>query len=121
MLRCASEIPGRAIAGDEGTWLDRPATIVVVPSDHADQVVGYVFYGDCTKKGPATASDYEWKQQVDNPATTKPTRRSGPPARRVGDITGSTQPGRNTLPAGGPTPAPSPTPTSATVTPAPTP
>jgi len=118
VLRCAAEIPGRAIAGDEGTWLDRPATIVVVPSDHADQVVGYVFYGDCTKRGPATASDYEWKQQVNNP-TAEPARSSTSSARRVDDSTGSGQSQRNTVPAGGAAPAPSRSPASAAATPGP--
>jgi hypothetical protein len=83
-----------------------------VPSDHADQVVGYVFYGDCTKQGPATASDYEWKQQVSNP-TADPTRRSTSPAHQVDDMTGSGQSQRNTVPAGGAAPSPSPVSTAA--------
>jgi hypothetical protein len=108
VMRCAAQIPRAAIAGDEGTWLDRPATIVVVPSDRPDQVVGYVFYGTCTKKGPATASDYQWKQQVTNP-TPEPGQGATSPAR-VDDVTGAGESQRDTVPVDGaaPTPAASP-------------
>jgi hypothetical protein len=107
--RCAGEISAPALAGDEGTWLDRKATIVIVPSDNHEQVVGYVFYGDCTTKGPAPAAaattDIQWQQRVNKPtaeppATTKP--------KRLGDITRSEVSQRNTPEVGDETSSPSP-------------
>jgi hypothetical protein len=69
VLRCAAQTGHRAIAGDQGHWGDRRATVVVVRSDNPDQVIGYVFYGRCNRSGPVTARESPWEQQVDRPDT----------------------------------------------------
>lgn len=107
--RCAAEIPAPALAGDEGTWLDRKATIVIVPSDNHEQVVGYVFYGDCTTKGPAPAatavSDIQWQQRVNKPTAEQPATTK---SKRLGDITRSEVSQRNTHEVEGDMSSPSP-------------
>jgi hypothetical protein len=94
VLRCATLTGRQAIAGDAGYWGDRAATIVVVQSENQNQVTGYVFYGECNQRGPVTAQESPWEQQVDKPgaqpqATPAPGASSTAPPKRVGDVTSS--------------------------------
>ncbi|MGQ0467121.1 MAG: anti-sigma factor family protein [Sporichthyaceae bacterium] len=82
--RCASQLGADAIAGDFGTWKDKPATIIVLQSENPDQVDGYVFYGTCSEDKPITAQSAQWQQRVNKPArdaAPEPT-----PVRRVGSV-----------------------------------
>jgi hypothetical protein len=100
VLRCAALTHRQALAGDDAFWGDRKATIVVVQSDNPNQVMGYVFYGECNQRsGPVTAQDSPWEQQVDKPGTQPSAAQPSatqPPAttpttapKRVGDVTSS--------------------------------
>jgi hypothetical protein len=99
VLRCAALTHRPAIAGDAGYWGDQPATIVIVQSPNQNQVMGYVFYGECNQRGPVTAQQSPWEQTVDKPGTQPPgARPSGnqpsatqpaTPPKRVGDVTSS--------------------------------
>lgn len=87
--RCGEQLgfKDRVIAGDIGRWEGKQATIVVVPSPNANQVDGYVFYGNCSADRKVSAESAQWTQRVDKPA---PDAEPGPtPLRR----TGSVQPG----------------------------
>jgi len=56
---------------------------VVTPTpDNPNQVIGYVFYGNCTKYAPATADTAQWEQRVDKPAPDA--NRQSAPVKRVG-------------------------------------
>jgi hypothetical protein len=81
--RCAAQLGTTAIAGDEGMWGGRKATVIVVPTqDNPNQVIGYVFYGNCTKYNPATPDTAQWEQRVDKPAPA--TNAQSAPVQRVG-------------------------------------
>jgi hypothetical protein len=79
VLQCAARVGRRAIAGDDGFWGNRRATVVVVESDNPDQVTGYVFYGRCDRSGPVTARESPWSQQVERPEVQTSTVASRPP------------------------------------------
>jgi hypothetical protein len=79
VLQCAARVGRRAIAGDEGFWGHRRATVVVVESDNPDQVTGYVFYGRCDRSGPVTTRESPWSQQVERPEDQTSTVASRPP------------------------------------------
>jgi hypothetical protein len=82
--RCATQLNTTALAGDEGLWAGKKATIVVTPNpDNANQVIGYVFYGNCAKSSPVTADDAQWQQRVDKPSA-NPSANSSAPVKRVG-------------------------------------
>ena len=67
--RCAHQLGTTALAGDEGTWAGHKATIVVTPTpDNPNQVIGYVFYGNCSASAPATEDNAQWEQRVNKPA-----------------------------------------------------
>jgi hypothetical protein len=67
--RCARQLGQPALAGDEGMWAGHKATIVVVAAqDNANQVIGYVFYGNCSNSSPATEDTAQWEQRVNKPA-----------------------------------------------------
>ncbi|MGQ0625315.1 MAG: hypothetical protein ACT4PP_11795 [Sporichthyaceae bacterium] len=71
--RCAAQLNTSALAGDAGTWKGKAATIVVVPNPDSDtQVIGYVFYGECSVTEPVTAKDAQWVQPVSKPAAPIP-------------------------------------------------
>jgi hypothetical protein len=88
VLRCAALTHRQAIAGDSGLWGDKAATIVVVQSDSPDQVIGYVFYGECSHSGPVTTQESPWEQRVDKPGT-QPATPPTSPSKRVGGVTSS--------------------------------
>jgi hypothetical protein len=89
--RCAQQLGTTALAGDEGTWGGQKATIVVTPTpDNPNQVIGYVFYGNCSAGNPATEANAQWQQRVNKPAAT-PETDSSAPVKRVG----GTEPGSN--------------------------
>jgi anti-sigma factor RsiW len=67
--RCARQLGQPALVGDEGIWAGHKATIVVVQAqDNANQVIGYVFYGNCSNSNPATEDTAQWEQRVNKPA-----------------------------------------------------
>ncbi len=67
--RCAKQLGTTALAGDEGTWNGHKATIVVTPtSDNPNQVMGYVFYGNCAASAPASEDTAQWVQRVNKPS-----------------------------------------------------
>jgi hypothetical protein len=81
--RCATQLGTTALAGDEGTWGGHKATIVVTPTpDNPNQVIGYVFYGNCNASNPASEANAQWEQRVNKPAADRPT--ASTPVPRVG-------------------------------------
>jgi anti-sigma factor RsiW len=88
--RCATQLGTTALAGDEGTWGGHKATIVVTPTDNPNQVMGYVFYGNCSASSPASEANAQWEQRVNKPSAA-PDADSSAPVKRVG----GTEPGSN--------------------------
>jgi hypothetical protein len=42
---------------------------VVTPTpDNPNQVIGYVFYGNCSQSNPASEDSAQWEQRVNKPA-----------------------------------------------------
>jgi hypothetical protein len=93
--RCATQLHSAALAGDEGIWAGHKATIVVTQApDNANQVIGYVFYGNCNKSAPATAETAQWEQRVDKPSAS-PDANSSAPVKRVGGTSPGTDGSRS--------------------------
>jgi hypothetical protein len=93
--RCAQQLNTTALAGDEGLWAGKKATILVTPNpENANQVIGYVFYGNCAKSSPVTADDAQWQQRVDKPSA-DPSANSSAPVKRVGGTSPDTDGSRS--------------------------
>jgi hypothetical protein len=69
---------------------------VVVQSDNANQVIGYVFYGEC--RGAANPAQTPWSQPVDKPGTGSAAQSTTQP-KRVGAVTPSQTQVKSSVPA----------------------